>query len=46
MLNYEINEMFFRRAVEYFDDEKLEFEVPFDRFSLDPELQELLQVTN
>ena len=32
-----------RRAVEYFDDEKLELEVPIDRFSLEPELQELLQ---
>ena len=33
----------FRRAVEYFDDERLELEVPIDRFSLDPELQHLLQ---
>ena len=29
--------------MEYFDDEKLELEIPIDRFSLDPELQELLQ---
>ena len=29
--------------MEYFDDEKLELEAPIDRFSLDPELQELLQ---
>ena len=29
--------------MEYFDDEKRELEAPIDRFSLDPELQELLQ---
>ena len=31
-----------RKAVEYFDDEKLELEAPVDRFSLPEELQEVL----
>ena len=34
---------FFRKAAEFFDDEKIELEVPIDRYQLPQELQDLLE---
>ena len=35
--------IYFRKAGDYFDDEKLELEVPVDRYQLSEELQTLLE---